>query len=118
MRTATKVCIALTVTIVLCLLLIPPAADIDISPALEGIGIFFLAGIPGYVLYRKYRGEREDRRVWSATEDLAKIQRNLEQIIRSRPLEDLKTQLGIIRASLHPRGLEDEQTFWYIVRNP
>lgn len=118
MRTATKVCIAVTVTIVLCLRLIPPAAGIDISPALGGIGIFFLAGIPGYVLYRKYRSEREDRRVWLAIEDLAKVQLNLEQIIRSRPLEDLKTQLGIIRANLHPRGLTDEKTFWYIVRNP
>ena len=54
MRTATKVCIAVTVTIVLCLLLIPPAANINISPALGGIGIFFLAGIPWYVLYRKF----------------------------------------------------------------
>jgi hypothetical protein len=118
MRKATKVCILVTIAIVLCLLLIPSTANVDISPALSGIGIFFLAGIPSYILYRKYQSEKEDRRIWCAIEDLAKVERNLDKILKTRPLEDLKTQLGIIRANLHPRGLVDEKTYWYIIENP
>ena len=118
MRRATKVCIAVTAAIVLCLLLIPRAVSIDMSPVLSGIGIFFLAGIPSYILYRKYQSEKEDRRVWCAIEDLAKIERNLDKILKTRPLEDLKIQLGIIRANLHPRGLVDQKTYWYIIENP
>ena len=118
MRRPTKICIGVTVTIILCLLLLPSVSNIDISPGLTGIGIFFLAGIPGYVLYRKYQNEKEDRRIWHCIEDLAKLQRNLHQIMNTKSIEDVKTQLGIIRANLHPRGPVDQETYRYIVRNP
>ena len=118
MRRVTKVCIATTVIIIFCLLFLPRVPHISISPVLNGIGIFFLAGIPSYLLYRKFQNEKEDERIWNCIEDLARLQRGLGQIADVETMKELKTQLGKIRADLHPRGQIDRETYLYIVNNP